>query len=257
MYKRCIVAAAMLTVFASIGAEPTVSEWSSPTMIDTRVGTTRTAKPSAMVQYAVRYVDENAADTAYVVVSKVVDADTAFAVTSVVSRCEAGTEDGIAFNLQAADSRRFRLIHAAYDAGGGELGEALVADVAVAYPDASSAVDALIDTRTNSLQLVAEARDPVALQYSTAWATGGVPVQVKITSVLDRYRKGTLVTSATNTLMTANAPATGDCLHQIATGGGTMTLLCSFLDANGEAVDEPLSASYRFKELWGFLLSIK
>lgn len=97
----------------------------------------------------------------------------------------------------------------------------------------------------------------MALHYSTAWATGGVPVQVKITSVLDCYRKGTLVTSTTNTLMTANAPATGDLLHPIATGGGTMTLLCSFLDANGEAVDEPLSASYRFKEKWGLCLSFK
>ena len=166
----CAAAAVCLAASDALAAitVPTVSEWSSPTMIDTRVGTTRIAKPSAMVQYAARYVDEHAADTAYVVVSKVVDADTAFAVTSVVSRCDAGAEDGLAFNLQAADSRRFRLIHSAYDAGGGELGEALVADVAVGYPDASSAVDALIDTRTNSLQLVAEARDPVALHYSTA-----------------------------------------------------------------------------------------
>ena len=248
---------AMLAVFAAVGAEPTVSEWSSPTMIDTRLGTTRIAKPSAKVQYAARYVDENAADTAYVVVSKVVDADTAYAVTSVVSRCEAGAEDEIAFNLQSDDSRRFRLIHAAYDAEGGELGEALVADMAVGYPGASSSSDALIDTRANSLQLVAEAGEPVTLQYSTAWATGGVPVQVKITSVLDRYRKGSLVTSATNTLMTANAPATGGLLHPIANGGGTMTLLCSFLDADGEAVDEPLSASYRFEELWGLRLTIK
>ena len=40
---------AMLAVFAAVGAEPTVSEWSSPTMIDTRLGTTRIAKPSAKV----------------------------------------------------------------------------------------------------------------------------------------------------------------------------------------------------------------
>ncbi len=82
-------------------------------------------------------------------------------------------------------------------------------------------------------------------------------MQVKITSVLDRYRKGSLVTSATNTLMTANAPTTGGLLHPITNGGGTMTLLCSFLDADGDAVDEPLSASYRFEELWGLRLTIK
>ncbi len=255
--RRAAVAAVAAALSAAAVAEQSALVWAeSPTFVDTRDSAVRIAKPDASASYAVRYVDESAGDAAYVVVSKVVDADTASAVTSVVSRCEAGAEGSVPIAPQEGESRRFRLVHAAYAADGTALGDPLVADMAVAYPAAQSG-EVTVDSRANSMQLVAETGGSAPLAYSSEWAAGGTPVRVEVASVLDRYSKGRLVTSATNTLLEVAAPATGSVLHRIASGGGTVTLLCRFFDVGGNLVGEPLTSTYRFDEKWGTCIRLR
>ena len=241
----------------AVAVEPAAYAWSDATVVDTRDAAERFAKPNALARYAAHYVDAAAGDEAYVVVSKVVDADTDYAVTSVVSRCAAGAEGDLAIAPQGAESRRFRLLHAAYAADGTALGDTLAADVVVAYPGTASLDQTVVDTRTNSFQLVAEAGGSAPLAYATEWMTNGTAARVEITQVLDRYSKGILVTSATGMLMSAAAPAAGDFAHRIVTGGGTVTLRCSFFDLGGNLLDEPLSSTYRFEEKWGLCIKFR
>lgn len=237
--------------------EPVVQAWSAAFRVDSRGAVDRFAKADDAIAYSPAYSVRAADGSSYVIVRKVTHPDTVQAVTSVLERCEAGVSGDIALSLGADDARTFRLLHTAYDASDRQIGETLVADVGVAYTKAASAVT--VDTRADSLQRVAEAGGPAPLAYSTDWCTNGTPASVVMTCVCDRYRHGQLVEPGeTNEIFAAVAPASGDYSHEIVPGGGgTFTLTCSFLDAAGEPLQEPLTASYRFREKWGMLLLLK
>ena len=195
---------------------------------------------------------DNAA--AQVVISKVVHPDTTLAATSVVRRCEAGASG--TFQIASEGLETFRLLHAV-EVNGTPKGETLACDIAfgVQSPDSAAWV---ADSRTNSLQCVADAGEVAPLVYSTDWVTNGAPATVVLTKTCDRYRRDVLQESVTTELCRVSAPADGvfDFLPK-KEQGGTFTLRCSFLDASGNPLPDELTAFYRFKEQWGMALFIR
>lgn len=228
------------------------SAWSTATCVDTRADAVRFAKVASPVAYAPRYSGGTAVD--HVVLRKVQYAGTSSAVTNVVETFAAGAEGGYAFSFAADDERCYRLLHTAYDANDAQVGETLAADVAFAVTG-TGAANALVDTRENALQLVADdlaahGGGTVPLAYSTDWATNGTPARVEVTC--ERAQKAG---AATKTLVDAQAPATGDAEHAVKPNkGGTYTFTCSFYDMAGKLLGEPLTAFYGLKEHLGLII---
>lgn len=191
---------------------------------------------------------------AQVVIRKVVHPGTTVAATSVVRRCEAGVSG--TFQIASEGLETFRLLHAV-EVNGTQKGETLACDIAfgVQSPDSAAWV---ADSRTNSLQCVADAGEVAPLVYSTDWVTNGTPATVVLTKTCDRYRRGVLQESETTELCRVSAPVDGvfDFLPKKELGG-TFTLRCSFLDASGNPLPDELTAFYRFKEQWGMALFIR
>jgi hypothetical protein len=241
---------------SSFAAAPLDVEWSAPVVIDTGDSAKRFVKTDSLVQYSPCFTDAAVDDQSYVVVRTVLYPETDFAVTSVVCRSEAGVEGTVSPGVSGTEVTSFRLIHSVYDAYGVEQGDPLVSDL-VAGVSGMSTADALVDVRTNSLQLVAEGGGPAMLSYSTDWISDEVAAGVKISSVLDRYSKSTHVSSVTSLLMHTEGPVTADFRHLIMNGGGTVTLLCEFFDGDGNTVGDLYKASYRFQERWGMKVILK
>lgn len=236
-------------------AQSVTSEWSTVTCIDTRSSAVRFAKTSWPIAYAPEFSSGGGAD--HVVLRSVRYADTPDAVTNDVSTFSAGETGNYTFSFSAGDERCLRLLHSAYDAGGAQVGETLAADIAFGVTGTCQG-NVVIDTRVDSLRLVAEAGGMAPLSYSTDWVTNGVPASVKLSCVCERSRHGHVVESSTNILLTVDAPAMGDCLYATQIGnGGLYTLTCSFFDVHGALLCDPFTASYYFKERWGMLLIYK
>ena len=192
--------------------------------------------------------------TAQVVISKVEHADTHLAVTSVVMRCEEGESGSLQIGPDASGMGCLRLLHSVEE-GGSPVGCTLVSDVSFGV-SATTVGNAVFDSRTNSLQCVAEAGEVAPLTYSTEWVTNGTPAQVVLTKVCDRYRRGALQSSVTTELFRTSAPADG--VFNFLPNpemGGTFSLRCTFLDNVGNPIDVG-EASYRFKEKWGWLMLV-
>lgn len=247
-----------MSFLLAFGEDASVAQaWSAAFPLDSGAVSDRLARTDWPIAYSPAYSLGAADADSYVIVRKVVHAGTIQAYTTVVQRCEAGVAGDLTLAFGEGDARAVRLLHTACGANGKQIGQTLVSDVGFSVCTGTGA-DMAVDTRPDSLQKVAEAGGSALLAYSTDWATNGTPSSVAITCVCDRYRKGAIVESETNAVFSADAPAAGDCPHAIVPGlGGTFTLTCSFLDAAGEPIDEPLTASYRFKEKWGMLLLFK
>ena len=191
---------------------------------------------------------------AQVVIKKVVHPGTTVAATSVVRRCEVGASG--TFQIASGGLETFRLLHAV-EVSGLPKGETLACDIAfgVQSPDSVAWV---ADSRTNSLQCVADAGEVAPLAYSTDWVTNGTPATVVLTKTCGRYRRGVLQESETTELCRLPAPADGvfDFLPK-KEQGGAFTLRCSFLDASGNPLSDELTAFYRFKEQWGMALFLR
>ena len=207
-----------------------------------------------VVNYAPEWSLGYTNDGARVVISKVEHADTVKAVTNVVATGEPGAGGTVNVLPGSTGLASCRLIHRV-EIGGEPVGETLVSDVAIGVESPLSSA-AFADSRTNSLQCVAEAGEVALLTYSTEWVTNGTPAQVVLTKVCDRYQRGALQSSATTELSRASAPADG--VFNFLPGpemGGTFSLRCEFLDSSGNPLDVG-EATYRFKEKWGNLLIV-
>lgn len=191
---------------------------------------------------------------AQVVIRKVMHHGTTLAATSEVCRCTQGQAGSITLASEGLET--FRLLHTV-EVGGVQKGETLVSDIAFGVQSSDSSAW-VADSRTNSLQCVAEAGEVAPLVYSTDWVTNGTPAAVVLTKTCDRYRRDVLQESVTTELCRVSAPAEGvfDFLPK-KEQGGTFTLRCSFLDASGKPLPDELMAFYRFKEQWGMALFVR
>lgn len=220
----------------------TVSGSSGPTFVDSTSPSARFCRGTATLAYSPQYADKTAADTAYVIISKV---DTLNAVTSQVVKCAAG-EGSYVYEPATDADKRVRLLLNAFDAEDTAIGEMLVSDLVLPIALGTAAASVRVDTRAGSLQEVAEAEGTAPFAYDTAWATNGTPATLEIEcECVRRTKSGTLVSVRTNTVFEAAAPAVGDYLLAISkTYGGNYTFKCLIKDSDDQLLGPEMTATY-------------
>lgn len=188
----------------------------------------------------------------HVVIEKVEHAGMFNATTSVVTTCAADAEGSYSFALSSGDAPCVRLIHRVYDGNDVEIGEALVRDISFGAVS-SPGEGAFADTREESFQEAVSTRNPVALTYSTAWATNAA--SVSILAVQTKDGSGADIASpVTNVLFTADADAEGT--HPWHPKNGGWRLLFASFDTSEDAIGEPYFADSFLKAI-GFQLIVR
>ena len=239
----------------AVGA--TVRATSEDVFVDTRQVKECAAGVTITLPYDARWCGDSAAvDHGRVTVVPAIDAD-ATNRTSTVAACT--SDPGTCTYSRASDApgiMRFKLAY--YDGDGNLVGEELSGDLSYCLSSDAGATVCL-DSRTNSLQAVAEAGGPAVLTFDRAWVTNGTAARVAMHCVCDQRRKsGVLVSSVTNEIFQTTELDIGSFAHEIEPGnGGTFTLYCSFFDGEGNLLEAPLTASYYFREKFGMMLMLK
>lgn len=238
------------------GASEPIVGVSDPVCVDTMSSTAKTVKQAVVpVTYSPFYSGAVAGSAHHVVLRKVVGCDTQWAETNVVAEFIAGEFGEYSFTFDDADVRNVRLIHTTYDSEGNRIGDELSADLGYAYTG-ESAQDAVVDTRTNSLQLAAENFGRAAFAYSSDWAEG-VAALVEIRRIHETGIGKSFHSAVTSVVFSADAPVTGLSEQILLQGGGLYKYLFTSYDASGEPIGEPYSASYWFKEKFGMAIILK
>lgn len=196
----CAAAAMVGLPLVSARGESIVASAESTIAVDMRGGICHMASP-ASIEYSPKWCGVTNAG-AYVVLERVVHAGEPYATTNTLATLSADAESS--YSLAVGDERCARLVHRVYSAGGEEIGEPLVRDIAFGYSSAPGAVFAA-DGRTNSLQLAAKAHRPIAVVYSTAWATNAAAVAVDAVRLSGKGGEPV----ATNSVFATSADAAG------------------------------------------------
>ena len=234
--KRVVLAVTALTaVVAAADDEILASGTSGEFLVDSRAGV-RVARGMTDLAYSPAYSSKAAPSGSYVVLRKVARPDTSHESESVLSTCAADASGDCECALAG---EYVRLVHELHDSGGSVIGETLSADVSFAYPGAASG-PAVVDTRTNSLQLAVKADRAATLAYATGWATNAASLQISAVSLSG---PGGAATGAKR-LFSADADDSGDCaLHGL--GAGWWRISCLFDDGSGNAILEYLTGDFK------------
>lgn len=246
---RLLAAVAVAAAIAStaLADDPVTAAAESTIAVDLREDMCR-AVDSASIGYSPDWCGA-AEPGAYVVLEKVMRAGMSDAVTNTLATLVADAEGAYLLAVGDGDEHCVRLLHRVYSAGGVEIGAPLVRDVAFGYRSAAGAAF-VADSRTNSLQLAASERKPIALAYSTAWATNAAAVS--ISAVQLSGRGGTPV--ATNSVFAAAADAEGATTMRNSRKGW-WRLLCQVEDGAGGTLLEYLTED--FKMPGGIVMNFK
>ena len=237
----CLLVVAAATCVCVAGNASTTASAESTIAVDVRPDACR-AVGEANIGYSPKWGGITNAG-AYVVLSKVVGG-----VTNTVATLPADEESVYAYTPVAGDPNSLRFIHRVYSSGGVEIGEAHASDVAFGYR--SSEGQAFVaDSRTNSLLLAVKERKPVALAYSTSWATNAAAVTISAVRLSDRG--GSAV--ATNEMFSASADAEGTTFMR-SLNIGWWRLLCRSIDEEGGTLLEYLTDE--FKQPGGTMISV-
>ena len=246
---RLVGLAAFVGGFPNASPGATVSASSAPIRVDARDLTHRRMVTPEALAYSPYW--QNAADGANraVRIEVVTDPDTANAATATLFTADTGVESTYAWTPSAAAQPFCRLLHWTLD-GGTPTGAPLACDAAIG---ACSTVAAALwaDTRTNSLQEVADANGTADLTYSPRWGSG---TSAKVERVLRR---------------TEAAPETTNDLFQSAAGvesafplsigslpSGHYLLRHIALDASAQPVGDALTAEFDIRRPPGLLLRV-
>lgn len=241
-HKNAFVAVACATALSVLAdGESSVTAWAEDTIaVDVRTDECR-AVGQAVIGYSPSWGGITNAG-AYVVLQKVVGG-----VTTTVDTFAADAEASYSYAPGDGDSSFVKFIHRVYSSGGVEIGEPLVRDVAFGYRSAEGA-EFVADSRADSLQLAVKERKPVALAYSTAWATNAAAVSVFAVQLSGSGG----VPTATNAMFSAAADAEG-MTPMRGVGMGWWRLVCQVKGESGDTLIE-----YRtdeFKAPGGLILS--
>ena len=188
---------------------------------------------------------------AYVALYKVTNVNTANPTTNEITRFSSDNEGEGAYSMVVGDEgeRCFRLIHRVYSSTGDEIGTPLVRDVAFGF-ESSESESAVVDCRTNSLQLAVASGSPVSLNYDTGWTTNAASVAI---SAIRLAGKGGGQVS-TNQFFSSAADADG-VTPMRGVDMGYWRLLYSIANGSGDAILEYVTDE--FKKSGGFCLFVR
>ena len=228
----------------------TSSKTSAPISVDVRdLGCRRTAclAPLTYSPYWLSVTEGSVRSTRIEVVT---DPDTVNAATNTLVTGDAGLASAYAWTPPAAAKPFCRLLHWTLD-GGAPTGTPIICDVVIGNPSpAGTAFTG--DTRTNSLQEVANVGGLASLTYSPRWVAGGSSVR------LERIRRSEL--SGVVTTNTLTQTATGvESTCPLGTGalfGGIYTLRHITLNADGTQVGEALTAEFVVRHPLGTMINV-
>lgn len=239
----------MLGTPASASSGASAFATAAPIRVDARdLAHRRMTSPEALT-YSPSWLDAvNGANRA-VRIDVVTDPDTADAATNTLVTTESGTESVYEWT-PASEAQPFcRLLHWTLD-GGAPTGTPLVCDVAIGVR-AAVAATLSADTRTNSLQEVADANRTACLTYSPLWGSGA---SVKIERVRQRAEAAS---ETTNDLFQSEAGIeSAFSFSTVNLPSGHYTLRHIALNASAQPVGDTLTAEFDIRRPQGLLLRV-
>lgn len=220
--------------------------------IDIDCATDRFAIGTVQLAFDPAYAQSAALDSATVVLRFVAEAGTAQATTNEVARTDAGTSGTYTFHRPEGVPASLLFIHQTCAADGTPVGEPLTASVAFAEAVSGDAA-ATVDTRENPLQQEADARvESVPIAYDSAWFEHLSPARLRLVGITVRRKKGEIFDTVSTTLLETDAPAAGTQIYPFNYArGGETELQLQPLNAEGNALAEPLSATFALPVKWG------
>lgn len=232
---------------ASLGAA--VSATSSPISVDARGLSHRRMVSPETLAYSPYWLDAVNGSSRAVRIDVVADPDTASATTSTLFTAGNGVESAYGWTPDYEAQPFCRLLHWTLD-GGAPTGTPLVCDVVFGVRSAASAALSA-DTRTNSLQEVADANGTAGLTYSPLWG-GGASVKI------ERIRQRTDVAwTTTNTLFESEAGLEAAYAFDTrALASGHYVLRHIALNASAQPVGDILTAEFDIRRPKGSLLCV-
>jgi hypothetical protein len=244
-----VLVAALIAACASASSGATASATAVSISVDAReLSHRRMVSPEALT-YSPYWMETTNGATRSVRIDVVTDPDTQNAATNTLITTENGTESAYEWT-PASEAQPFcRLLLWTLD-GGAPTGTPLVCDAVIGIRSVVAA-PLSADTRTNSLQEVADANGMAGLTYSPLWANG--------TSVrLDRIRQRTdAVSVTTNSLFQSEANA--EAVYSLSTGSlpsGHYILRHITLNASGQPTGDTLAAEFDIQRPRGTLISV-
>ena len=215
--------------------------------VDSRSGFRRAVAPCKL-WYDTAWCEADSSQ-AHVVIEKVEHAGMFNATTQDVVTLSVDAYGSHTYELGEEDERCVRFIHRVYSADGVEIGEPLVSDVAFGYVSAPGASFG-VDSRSDSLQKVSDAKLPIKLAYSTDWTKNAASLTIK--AVRLSGNGGAPV--STNTVFTTESDAEGTAPLQ-GISAGWWRLLCQLFDGSGGVLLEYTTDDFRRKG--GLALSLR
>ena len=215
--------------------------------VDSRSGFRRAVAPCKL-WYDTAWCEADSSQ-AHVVIEKVEHAGMFNATTQIVATLSTDAYGSHAYDLGEDDDRCVRFIHRVYSEDGVEIGEPLVSDVAFGYVSAPGASFG-VDSRSDSLQKVSDAKLPIKLAYSTDWTKNAASLTIK--AVRLSGNGGAPV--STNTVFTTESDAEGTAPLQ-GISAGWWRLLCQLFDGSGGVLLEYTTDDFRRKG--GLTLSLR
>ena len=245
-HSNLMAAAVALALAATLIGGPipvaaaTASKTSAPLSVDARdLGCRRTVSPASLT-YSPYWLSATDGSTRSTRIEVVTDPDTAKAATNALVTGGAGLAAAYAWTPPAAAKPFCRLLHWTLD-GGAPTGAPIICDVVIGTPSAAGTAFAG-DTRTNSLQEIANANGLALLTYSPLWFADGTSVRIERIR-----RRGISDAGTTNSLTQTSAGAEG--AYPLGTGAlpsGIYTLRHLTLNASGTQTGDVLTTAEFF-----------
>ena len=198
--------------------------------VDSRIGARRVAGV-CNVGYSPRWAGSGELGGAQVVIDRVDHADMFNAVTTTVTTCAVDAEGAYQLDLPEDGMDAFRILHRTM-VNGESVGLTLAADISAGVQFAAGSAFA-VDSRTNSLQVLAKSHGMARLAYDTGWTNDVARLSLAIT---DGAR--------TNVFACLAAAAKGEYAYQMF-GSGWNRFLLTFYDAEDQAIDTLVSEPFK------------
>lgn len=238
MRLACIAIFLASSPDATFGA--TVSATAAPINVDVRDLTHRRMISPESLTYSPYWLAVADGASRAVRIDVVTDPDTANAVTNTLVTTENGIESVYDWTPEPAVQPFCRLLHWTLD-GGAPTGTPLVCDAVIGIRSVAAATLSA-DTRTNSLQEVADANGTASLTYSPLWQNGD---SVRLERV---HRRTDPVSETTNSLFQGEANV--ESVYSLSMGSlpsGHYILRHITLDTSDQPLGDVLTAEF---DIW-------